>query len=790
MSEQSRLSVFIEELRRRRVFRVAAFYGGIAFVVVQIIDGTFEVMGIPAWVSRLLIILLALGFPVAMILAWVFDITPEGIVRTEGRSPGKPGSSNRALIAVTVAAIAFGIWGRWGGDPEGPATGPDFINSVAVLPFSVQGSDDLKYLGNGMVDLFSTKLDGAGSWRSIDPRAVLGLIQREGEGIPDPARGKAIARTLQAGYFVLGNIVAVGNRLRLDATLYSREGNPETDTKGTAEGDASEIFEMVDRVVTQMLVGHNVGPRTRLRRVAGMTTSSLPAFKAYLEGESAFRAGHFESAVEAFQRAVAQDSLFALAYYRLSMAAEWLTRGELSRDAAEEALRHAERLSAHDRRLLEALLLRHRGAHAEAKSLYLSIVGAYPDDIEAWLQLGEVLFHTNGLHGHSPLESREAFERVLSLEPDHASTIIHLARVSAKEAKLLELDSLLVEFSRLSPSSDRQLEMLALQAFAHGDRALEDLALTQLRRASDLALALAIWDVTTWTADLRRAESIARLSIEPSRSVEARRFGYVVLAHLKLVKGRWSAAKKDLDALATFEPAMALEYKALLSSLPFLKVKNEELAFLRTALEQLDTAAIPPSKNPSTLFNVHDGLHHIIKAYLIGLLDVRLGEPHKASQRAAQLESLPVPLIAGTLGADLALSISSQVQLFQGHTDEALQSLEQIRTELWYHLPLASPFCSQVYERFSRAELLREAGRDREALRWYDSLVGTSMYEQVHMPLGHLRQGEIYERLGEPEKAIEHYARFVELWKDCDQELQPMVDDAMKRLAALEASKS
>ena len=76
MAQQSNLSAFIAELRRRRVFRVAAFYGGIAFVIVQIIDGTFEVMGIPAWVSRLMITLLALGFPVAMGLAWIFDITP------------------------------------------------------------------------------------------------------------------------------------------------------------------------------------------------------------------------------------------------------------------------------------------------------------------------------------------------------------------------------------------------------------------------------------------------------------------------------------------------------------------------------------------------------------------------------------------------------------------------------------------------------------------------------------------------------------------------------------------
>lgn len=85
MTQKSRPSAFIDELRRRWVFRVAAFYGGIAFIIIQIIDGTFEIMGIPVWVSRLLIIILAIGFPVSMILAWVFDISEEGIVRTKGR---------------------------------------------------------------------------------------------------------------------------------------------------------------------------------------------------------------------------------------------------------------------------------------------------------------------------------------------------------------------------------------------------------------------------------------------------------------------------------------------------------------------------------------------------------------------------------------------------------------------------------------------------------------------------------------------------------------------------------
>ncbi|MCH8837985.1 MAG: adenylyl cyclase, partial [Candidatus Marinimicrobia bacterium] len=77
------ISTFIAELRRRRVFRVAAFYGGIAFVIIQIIDGAFDYLHIPEWFGTAIIVLLIIGFPIAIGLAWAFDITSEGLGRTD-----------------------------------------------------------------------------------------------------------------------------------------------------------------------------------------------------------------------------------------------------------------------------------------------------------------------------------------------------------------------------------------------------------------------------------------------------------------------------------------------------------------------------------------------------------------------------------------------------------------------------------------------------------------------------------------------------------------------------------
>jgi len=137
MAAPSRFTSFLAELKRRRVFRVAAVYACVAFIIVQIVDGTFESMGIPLWGERLVFALLALGFPIAVALAWAFDLTEEGLVRakpkrepTEVKAPHHPLVGNKALALIAVLAIAFGIWALL----REPSPGGAPISSIAVLP--------------------------------------------------------------------------------------------------------------------------------------------------------------------------------------------------------------------------------------------------------------------------------------------------------------------------------------------------------------------------------------------------------------------------------------------------------------------------------------------------------------------------------------------------------------------------------------------------------------------------------------------------------------------------------
>src|SRR6185503_4519977 len=147
------------------------------------------------------------------------------------------------LIALAILLLGAGalVWlkrARW--DSAGAALSP---SSVAVLPFTVHGGDSLG-LGEGLVGLLGTKLDGAGDLRTVDPRAVLNYTSRQGLREPGPDQGKAVAEHFGAGMFVLGDVLTVGGRLRLTASLYdSRPGNR---ASASVEGPTDRVFELVD----------------------------------------------------------------------------------------------------------------------------------------------------------------------------------------------------------------------------------------------------------------------------------------------------------------------------------------------------------------------------------------------------------------------------------------------------------------------------------------------------------------------------------------------------------------
>lgn len=698
------------------------------------------------------------------------------------RGPGK-----WILLASAATILVGAAWVIWmtATKSSRPGTTPSSA-TVAVFPFVVRGSESLGYLSEGVVDLLSTKLHGAGELRSVDPRALLGRLSRTGIGPLDPDQARTIASEFAAGLYVLGSILEVSGGLRIDASLYDATHGATPMEQAKVEGQGDEILDLLDDLAAQLLANEI---REATAGIGTLTTESLAALKAYLEGERRFREGKFDSAVEAFQRACDEDSAFALAYYRLGIAAAWAGKPALARRAGEKAVRFRDRLSERDGLVLNANLNYRRGTADEAEAQYRTILGASPDDVESWYQLGEVLFHHLPLRGRSISESRDAWERVLHFEPDHIIALWHLARVTAMEGHEVASDSLLARALELSPSNDFTKVMRALRAFTKNDNESKGEVSVELSRGNDLSIIIAAWNVAVFGKDINGAKDLARLLTERSRAEQVRSLGHVILAHLELATGRWKAARYELDSAEQLDPVRGREYRALLSTFPFVDSDQTELAELRNAIRTLGEQTKPETTDENSFLTVHTTVRPQIHEYLLGLLSVRLGDRGAAIEHAGALESAGAESEVATLASELARSLRAQVARSQDRSDLALELLEQNSVDAWHQLIYSSPFYSQAMERFIRAELLVSQGRQEEAVGWYQSFSENSVFDLVYLAPSHLRCGEILESLGQLEKAAEQYHSFLKLWKDCDEELKPLVRQAEDSIVRLGGSR-
>jgi serine/threonine-protein kinase len=596
-----------------------------------------------------------------------------------------------------------------GGSPPSPAT-------IAVLPFAVRGDPRFAYLGEGLVDLLATKLDGAGEIRTVDPRALLTALTRDADA----------ARTLGAGRTLSGTIVEAAGRLQATATLYDLDRHAVASVHVTAEGE-SQIFELVDELARQLLAAHGVAPGTRLTRIAALTTASLDALKAYLTGERELRAGRYFDALEQFQAAVDADSSFALAHYRLAAAAAGCALPDLAREAAERGAAHQERLAPHDRLVLAAQRAWLRGDVERAESLYNTITGTYPDDVEAWFHLGDLLFHSNPLRGRSAVEAREPFERVLRLDPEHVAALRHLVRIAAIAGRRDEMLARIEQVLRASPEGDQALAMRALRAWAtRDDQAIAEVQ-AELQRARALTVAIAFADVALYAGNLDGATDLARGFLQVARAPELRALCHIMLAHLALAAGDGPKARSELAEAETLDRTWGVEMRALFAALPFGDASEAEIRAARAALDRLDSTEPAPSS--FVIFAMHQELHPAIRFYLLGLLELKLGDLSAAAERVEALAELEAH---GPLVRNLTVELDAALAHARGRPEEALARLERARPELWFQLTVASPFFTLASQRFLRARLLEEMGRKKEAEGWYRSIAERSPYELIY----------------------------------------------------------
>ncbi|HEU4631249.1 MAG TPA: BTAD domain-containing putative transcriptional regulator [Gemmatimonadaceae bacterium] len=675
------------------------------------------------------------------------------------------GAGALAALAVVTLLGALRVGHAIGPEPaaaSAAASAAADAGRIAVLPFAVRGQPRYAYLGEGMVDLLSATLDGAGELRAVDPRAVLGAT-RDGDhdgAAVEPAEASRIADRLAARYYVLGAVVAGAERLQVSASLYDRLRGREPVIVARAEGEAGDPFQLVDALTARLLAGRLGGPGRRLDRIATQTTRSLPALKLYLQGKQALRAGRFDAAVDLFAQALREDSTFALAAYGLSVAGDVAGRAPLFPDPMPLALRHADRLSSHDALLLEARAVAMAGQSAEAIRLYRRVLATHPDDVEAWYQLGDVLFHGTASDVDALARARASFERVLFYEPEHEEALQHLARIAAAAGDRAAVDSLTARVLARS-TGDIALEMAALRALALDDAAARARLLDRLARTPDNRVWLTVWRAALATENFADARALLAPLTEAVRPAEVRADGHVGLGYLELAAGRPAAAARELDRADALRPGISLVHRVLLAPFPFLTGRCDSPERLRQLLRQAPGVPPRPAILAAAAWARWSDSTPSWRSHLEALLAACGGDGAEALAIGSTLPS--------------ATAIRAAVAWAGGPVTPA---------EV---LDAGAAAGGSARQRFVRAELLRRVGRADDALRLYRALRPGAEYGAAPLLApAHLRRAELFEARGESVLAAAEYRRVARLWREAEPPLRAVAARAARRAGELE----
>jgi TolB-like protein len=336
---------FFAELKRRNVYKVAIAYIVGGWALSQGIAQVFPVFEVPNWAIRLIVLLIILGLPIALALAWMFEITPEGIKRTEDVDPTKPHTVHGAWIYIVIVGLAISIalfyLGRYSATPR-QTTAPK--KSVAVLPLlNESGNPHDEYFSDGLSEELIAALGQISGLKVIGRSSSFRFKDRK-------EAPKVIGEKLGAGTLLEGTVRKQGDRVRIVAALVNA-GDGITLWTRTFDRELKDVFalqEEIARAVADSLKITLLGGDAKSAK--GVEPSSVEAHNAYLQAHFHLlrrNVADYRKAITYFDDAIRLDPNYALAYAERAEA--WTVLGDLAGErpiAYPKALSDAEKAAA------------------------------------------------------------------------------------------------------------------------------------------------------------------------------------------------------------------------------------------------------------------------------------------------------------------------------------------------------------------------------------------------------------------------------------------------------------
>ena len=425
----ARLRTTFSEFRRRRVFRVAAVYLFVGWLLVQVADATFEPLGLPAWAPRLLIVLLALGFVLACALAWIYDVQPHGIERTPALpDPNEPAERTVGRRATDLAAPVSD-------PPPALATTPVPDASVAILPFAdLSEAHDQDYFCDGLAEEI---LNALAKVRGLHVASRTASFRfRDGTASPGE-----IGRQLHVAAIMEGSVRKAGDRVRVTAQLVNTSNGYHLWSENF-DRNLADIFAIQEEIARNVVAA--VRPTLQAPVAFGLVKRAprdMRAYEFYLRGrqlEGRTTELSWRQAPLMFRRAIEIDPGYAQAWAGLadSLCELLMWRMEdVSSGALEEAKAAAHRALELDPELGEAHVAR---AHA------LSMSGDHE-------------------------RATEAYERALALDSELYVANYYYARECFTQGRFARAVDLFEAAHRVQPDEFQALTLAVTAAHAAGD---------------------------------------------------------------------------------------------------------------------------------------------------------------------------------------------------------------------------------------------------------------------------------------------------------------------------------
>ena len=466
---------FFAELKRRNVYKVAVAYAVVAWLLMQVASQIFPFFEVPNWIVRLVIVLLVIGFPIALIIAWAFEVTPEGIKSTEAADAAGQRSRGVAWIYVVLigAALSAGLFfvGRYTAghamarQSEVATAGLD--KSIAVLPLINESGDPRdEYFSDGLSEELIAALAQISGLRVIGRSSSFRFKDRKEEP-------RAIGEKLGVSTLLDGTVRKQGDRVRIVAELVNAADGIQLWTQ-TFDRQLKDIFavqEEIARAVAESLKVTLLGSQKSPSQIA---TNNVEAHNAYLQGHFHFlrrNVDDYSKAISFFDRAIELDPNYALAYAERAEA--WTMIGDLTgqrptaypkaRNDAEKAVAIAPDL-AEARAALGWVRFFGEWKFADGLSELKRAKELSPTNPTANDLLARVIVYL-GRIDEAERQAREAVE----LDPLSVSTQFNLARVLLIAGKLDQAYAAGRKVAELQPSSSSSHRWQVLVAFLRGD---------------------------------------------------------------------------------------------------------------------------------------------------------------------------------------------------------------------------------------------------------------------------------------------------------------------------------